>query len=200
MWAGSAVTGRVRQPVAPPSNCCLTRTTPAPAQSSTTSRPSSTPPRAPTAPSSPPAAWADSTSKTFPSPTTTAPPPTASSWPTAPAKRSERAKTTTVGVLTLRHVERYHAALASAGIRTDRLAPMLLPDYTSAESKIRSRAIVPIGQPAPLTCANCALRIAQSGLSPRLHPCGCAAALLAYRARLEVAPLAQLAEQVTLNH
>ncbi len=39
------------------------------------------------------------------------------------------------GKLTLKHVKRYHKELEEAGIITDRVAPMLLPDYTSPEVK-----------------------------------------------------------------
>ena len=43
------------------------------------------------------------------------------------------------GRLTLDHVRRYHRELEEAGIETDRVAPMLLPDYTSTE--IRGRRL-----------------------------------------------------------
>ena len=46
----------------------------------------------------------------------------------------ERAKE---GKLTLDHVKRYHKDLEEAGIRTDRVAPILLPDYTSPEVRER---------------------------------------------------------------
>ncbi|HUW45856.1 MAG TPA: succinate dehydrogenase/fumarate reductase flavoprotein subunit, partial [Dehalococcoidia bacterium] len=39
------------------------------------------------------------------------------------------------GKLTLEHVKRYHKELEEAGIITDRVAPMLLPDYTRPEVK-----------------------------------------------------------------
>jgi len=35
------------------------------------------------------------------------------------------------GKLTLDHVRRYHKELEEAGIVTDRVAPMLLPDYSN---------------------------------------------------------------------
>ena len=41
------------------------------------------------------------------------------------------------GELTLDHVRAYHSALADAGIDTDRVAPMLLPDYTLPQVKKR---------------------------------------------------------------
>ena len=50
----------------------------------------------------------------------------------------ERAKE---GKLTLDHVKRYHKDLEEAGIRTDRVAPILLPDYTSPE--VRERQLTP---------------------------------------------------------
>jgi succinate dehydrogenase/fumarate reductase flavoprotein subunit len=41
------------------------------------------------------------------------------------------------GKLTLDHVRAYHKELAAAGIVTDRIAPMLLPDYTNPEVRKR---------------------------------------------------------------
>ena len=49
---------------------------------------------------------------------------------TAGRNAAERAKTTTVGALTLDHVEKFEQALRSAGIETDAVSPKLLPDYT----------------------------------------------------------------------
>jgi succinate dehydrogenase/fumarate reductase flavoprotein subunit len=43
------------------------------------------------------------------------------------------------GKLTLDHVRRYHKALEKAGIVTDRVAPMLLPDYSNP--KVRERQL-----------------------------------------------------------
>jgi succinate dehydrogenase/fumarate reductase flavoprotein subunit len=43
------------------------------------------------------------------------------------------------GKLTLDHVRRYHKALEEAGIVTDRVAPMLLPDYSNP--KVRERQL-----------------------------------------------------------
>ena len=37
------------------------------------------------------------------------------------------------GRLTLDHVRRYHIELETAGVETDRIAPMILPDYTNPE-------------------------------------------------------------------
>lgn len=42
---------------------------------------------------------------------------------------AERAKKTTIGRLTLNHLEQYEKLLMSAGIKTDRVAPILLPEY-----------------------------------------------------------------------
>jgi hypothetical protein len=42
-----------------------------------------------------------------------------------------------VGKLTLDHVIAYHRELEEAGIVTDRVAPILLPDYTSPEVRER---------------------------------------------------------------
>jgi succinate dehydrogenase / fumarate reductase flavoprotein subunit len=42
---------------------------------------------------------------------------------------AERAKTATVGKLTLAHLDRYDKWLADAGVKTDRKAPILLPEY-----------------------------------------------------------------------
>jgi succinate dehydrogenase/fumarate reductase flavoprotein subunit len=41
----------------------------------------------------------------------------------------------TIGKLSLDHVRRYHKELEEAGIKTDAVAPMILPDYVGAESK-----------------------------------------------------------------
>jgi succinate dehydrogenase/fumarate reductase flavoprotein subunit len=43
------------------------------------------------------------------------------------------------GALSLDHVRRYHKELEEAGIETDRVAPMLLPDYT--DPKVRARQL-----------------------------------------------------------
>jgi len=47
------------------------------------------------------------------------------------------------GKLTLDHVMAYHRELEKAGIVTDRVAPMLLPDYTNP--KVRQRRLTAIG-------------------------------------------------------
>lgn len=41
------------------------------------------------------------------------------------------------GKLTLEHVRRYHQELEEAGVETDRIAPMLLPDYTLEHTKAK---------------------------------------------------------------
>ena len=41
-----------------------------------------------------------------------------------------KAKTVTVGKLTLDHVKKYDAELKAAGIESKTLSPKLLPDYT----------------------------------------------------------------------
>ncbi len=41
------------------------------------------------------------------------------------------------GKITLNHVRAYHKELEEAGIATDRVAPMLLPDYTNPEIRKR---------------------------------------------------------------
>ncbi|TET55890.1 MAG: FAD-binding protein [Dehalococcoidia bacterium] len=49
------------------------------------------------------------------------------------------------GKLTLDHVRRYHKELEEARIVTDRVAPMLLPDYTSPEVKKRQLTVSYLG-------------------------------------------------------
>lgn len=55
------------------------------------------------------------------------------------------ARQTRLGALTLKHVERYHRELVAVGNVNDRIAPMILPDYTSPVSKIRRKGGIPIG-------------------------------------------------------
>jgi len=45
-----------------------------------------------------------------------------------------KAKTTTVGKLTLSHVERFESEIAAAGIETENVSPRLLPNYTKQKS------------------------------------------------------------------
>jgi succinate dehydrogenase/fumarate reductase flavoprotein subunit len=49
------------------------------------------------------------------------------------------------GKLTLDHVRRYHKELEEAGIVTDGVAPMLLPDYTSPEVRKRQLTVSYLG-------------------------------------------------------
>jgi len=49
------------------------------------------------------------------------------------------------GKLTLKHVKRYHKELEKAGIITDRVAPMLLPDYTTPEVKEKQLTVSYLG-------------------------------------------------------
>ena len=39
--------------------------------------------------------------------------------------------------MTLEHVNAYHRELEAAGVKTDRVAPMLLPDYTDPQVRKR---------------------------------------------------------------
>ncbi len=41
------------------------------------------------------------------------------------------------GALSLEHVRKYHQEIEAAGVETDRIAPMLLPDYTLEHTKVR---------------------------------------------------------------
>jgi len=49
------------------------------------------------------------------------------------------------GGLTLKHVKAYHKELKEAGIVADRVAPMLLPDYTTAEVKEKQLTVSYLG-------------------------------------------------------
>ncbi len=49
------------------------------------------------------------------------------------------------GELTLKHVKAYLKELKEAGIKTDRVAPMLLPDYTPAEVKEKQLTVSYLG-------------------------------------------------------
>jgi len=49
------------------------------------------------------------------------------------------------GELTLKHVKAYLKELKEAGIKTDRVAPMLLPDYTTAEVKEKQLTVSYLG-------------------------------------------------------
>ena len=52
-------------------------------------------------------------------------------------KAAVAARKVKLGKLTLDHVRRYEKALKEAGIRTSRISPILLPDYTRPETKSR---------------------------------------------------------------
>ncbi len=41
------------------------------------------------------------------------------------------------GKLTLDHVRRHHQDLETSGIMTDRISPMLLPDYSNPEVRVK---------------------------------------------------------------
>lgn len=47
--------------------------------------------------------------------------------------------------LTLEHVRRYHKELEEAGIITDRISPMLLPDYSNPEVRRRQLTLQRFG-------------------------------------------------------
>ena len=49
------------------------------------------------------------------------------------------------GELSLKHVKAYLKELKDAGIKTDRVAPMLLPDYTPAEVKEKQLTVSYLG-------------------------------------------------------
>jgi succinate dehydrogenase/fumarate reductase flavoprotein subunit len=42
-----------------------------------------------------------------------------------------------IGALSVEHVRKYHRELEAEGVQTDRVSPMVLPDYTSPEVKKR---------------------------------------------------------------
>ena len=45
-----------------------------------------------------------------------------------------KAKETTVGALTLAHIEKFEKEIADAGITTETVSPKLLPNYTNQKS------------------------------------------------------------------
>lgn len=55
------------------------------------------------------------------------------------------AKQAIIGSPSLQHVREYHRQLQDAGINTDRVSPIIFPDYTSPITKIRRMGGVPIG-------------------------------------------------------
>jgi succinate dehydrogenase / fumarate reductase flavoprotein subunit len=50
---------------------------------------------------------------------------------TAGKSAAAKAKETTVGKLTLDHIEKFEKEIAGAGIDTNAVSPKLLPDYTN---------------------------------------------------------------------
>ncbi len=58
---------------------------------------------------------------------------------------AEWAKTAVIGSPTLKHVQDYHDQLIRSGINTDRVSPMILPDYTPPHTRIRRLGGVPVG-------------------------------------------------------
>jgi len=52
---------------------------------------------------------------------------------------AERAKKAKLGKLTLNHVMKYEKMLEEAGVKTDRKAPILLPEYRG--EKVLSRSL-----------------------------------------------------------
>ncbi len=50
-----------------------------------------------------------------------------------------KAKETTVGKLTLEHIDRFAAEMKAAGIETDKVSPMLLPRYTHGNPKYEAK-------------------------------------------------------------
>lgn len=58
---------------------------------------------------------------------------------------AQRAKETMVGELSLSHVEAYHKELAAVGIPSERVSPMLLPDYRTPETRERQKGQIPLG-------------------------------------------------------
>ncbi len=59
---------------------------------------------------------------------------------------AQNAKKVKLGKLTLDHVKRYEKELEEAGIKTDRVAPIILPDYRSEEVKKRQRELTSLFQ------------------------------------------------------
>jgi len=53
---------------------------------------------------------------------------------------SAKAKETTVGKLTLEHINKFEAELTAAGIETDMVSPKLLPDYTRKTAELDNNA------------------------------------------------------------
>jgi succinate dehydrogenase / fumarate reductase flavoprotein subunit len=58
---------------------------------------------------------------------------------------AQRAKEAKIGELSLAHVEAYHKELAAAGIPSERISPMLLPDYRTPDTRERQKGQIPLG-------------------------------------------------------
>jgi len=58
---------------------------------------------------------------------------------------AHRAKETKIGELSLAHVEAYHKELAAAGIPSERISPMLLPDYRTPDTRERQKGQIHLG-------------------------------------------------------
>ena len=52
---------------------------------------------------------------------------------------AKAAKETTVGELTLDHVNKFAEEMKAAGIKTDKVSPMLLPTYTHGNPKYEAK-------------------------------------------------------------
>ncbi len=50
-----------------------------------------------------------------------------------------------IGGLTVEHVRQYHKELEAAGIETDRVSPMVLPDYSNPEVRKRQWTTTYVG-------------------------------------------------------
>ena len=57
----------------------------------------------------------------------------------AGVEAAKAAKTTKVGKLTLNHVKKFAAEMEQAGIKTDKVSPMLLPHYTHGNPKYEAK-------------------------------------------------------------
>lgn len=56
-----------------------------------------------------------------------------------------KSKSVTLGTLTHHHVVDYHNQLAGVGRANGAVSPMILPDYTSPQSKLRRKGGIPVG-------------------------------------------------------
>ncbi len=58
---------------------------------------------------------------------------------------ARRAQEVSLERLSLDHVKEYHRQMVESGVETERVAPMILPDYTSSSNQRRRLGGVPIG-------------------------------------------------------